>query len=75
MVAKVVILSDPEGILSTFLLHHFHSSGANKDMNIFILSELFAAHSLGNDYVSLPCGVYIYLKECQVSCFLFMFLD
>jgi hypothetical protein len=44
-------------------------------MNIFILSELFAAHSLGNDYVALPCGVYIYLKQWQVSCFLFMFLD
>lgn len=27
----------------------YHNSGAGKDMNIFILSELFAVHSLGND--------------------------
>jgi hypothetical protein len=38
-------------------LHHYHSSGAYKDINIFILSELFAAHSLGYDYVALPCDV------------------
>jgi hypothetical protein len=46
-----------------------------KDMNIFILSELFAVHSLGNVYVALACGVYVYLKQRQLSCFLFMFLE
>jgi hypothetical protein len=48
-------------------------SGAGKDMNIFILSGLSAVHSLGNDYVALPYGVYIYLKQRQLSCFLFTF--
>ena len=57
MVAKGIIRSDPRGIISPLHLHHFHSSGAGKDMNIFILSDLFAAHSLGKDYVALPCGV------------------
>ena len=75
MVAKGVILSDPQGIMSPLKLHHFHSSGASKDMNISILSEQFAVHSLGNYHVALPCGVYIYLKQRQLFCFLFMFLE
>jgi len=75
VVAKFVLLSDPRGIMSPLHLHHFYSSGAGKDTNIFILSELFAVHSLGNDYVAPPCGVYIYLKESQLPGFLFMFLE
>jgi len=61
--------------MSPLHLHYSHSSGAGKDINIFILSELFAVDCLGNDYVALPCGVYIYLKQCQLYCFLFMFLE
>lgn len=74
VVAKGVRLSDPQEIMSPLNLHHFHSSGASKDMNIFILCELFAVHSLGNDYVGLP-GLWCFhsLKQCQLSCSLCFF--